>query len=165
MLWLPTAIVSLVGPRAFYDRFASRITVALNWQRLLSQPLPIESQSIESRQALGDLGLPWYVDGDGASCNFDVPGARRLTVREAVTLLDGPLKHRLDAVEEKAKELEPGSTVALPAYSRGGEPILLDGCHRSLALMRAPGEIAVELSVIAGPDDPLLLADLLVPDA
>lgn len=153
-----------MDPKAFYDQFASRITVALNWQLLLDQQLPIESRLIESRHALGNLGLPWYLDADGASCNVDVLGARRLTVSEAATLLDGTLKHQLDTVEEKVDEVEPGSTVALPAYSRGGAPILLDGCHRSLALMRATGKIAVKLCVIAGPDDTLLLADLHVPD-
>jgi hypothetical protein len=127
--------------------------------------VPVESKLIESHQALGNLGLPWYVDGDGASCNFDVPGASRPTVSEAATLLDGAMKHRLDRVDEKVDELERGSTVTLPAYSRGGAPILLDGCHRSLALMRTSGKIAVELCVIAGPDDPRLLWDLLVADA
>jgi hypothetical protein len=156
--------VTRVDLDTFYARFAVRITVALNWGALQEQQPELEILRIASREALGRLGLPWYVDADQASCNFDVEGARRLTVGEAVTLLGGALSDRRNAVDKKAEELERGSTLALPAYSRGGSPILLDGCHRSLALMQAPGEIAVELCVIIGPDDPDLLADLQVSD-
>ena len=148
----------------FIDRFRPRITVGVDWARLRRLSLSVETRLISSHDELAALGLPWYVDAVGASCDYDIPGARRLRVGEAVGLIDGALSDRRAGMEEKTKELESSKGLVLPAYSRGGSPILLDGCHRSLALMKAPGNPEIELFTVTGPDDPSLLLDLTVAD-
>ena len=148
----------------FVARFTPAITVGVNWQRLLELRVPVEEAVIRSRDELGDVALPWYLNSTGNSCNYDEEDATRLYVQEAAEMLDGVLGHRLAVVEEKAADLTGSAKVAIPAYSRGGPPILLDGCHRTLALMRSSELPRVELYTVLGPDDPTIFLDLVVPD-
>lgn len=114
---------------------------------------------------LGELQTVWYVWPDGTLGDWRDQGSRRLSVREAAARRDFPNKESYDYVQTLISEIRASSTppqLVLPCYrAQRGEFIMLDGNHRAVAAFRSGVEVRLLAFAVTGPDDPLLLPDLL----
>lgn len=131
------------------------------------QPPSYSVTEIFSRSVAAVSGLEtvWYVRPDGSLGDWRNQGDRRVSVKEAAARRDFPSQ----ASEQYIQRLMSGMRASpappyliLPCYrTQRGKLIMLDGNHRAIAACRAGMNVRLLIFALAGPDDPLLLPDLL----
>jgi hypothetical protein len=152
--------------------------LVVNWHAIAAAAAEIVRLPSNGRR-LDDVFLAWYKAPDGSpvvSWNYDrqqYPNAQwrypkkgdsRITVGEAARsgfCHPGMKEDRVKEWEEWAKahgskEVE----LLLPAYDVKSGYLLLDGAHRSIAILHTKSDYAVELAVIHGPIDEYVLKAL-----
>lgn len=148
----------------FRSMFEGFIGAKLDWALVQAAEPKVAVERCDSLDELAELRTVWYADPAGAFTTFDSPGARPVTAGEAANLIEHwPVKRR-DAVLELASFYRRSSLpvqLILPTYRLpDGHALLMDGTHRTVAVLVAERPVVAILIELQGPPDAAVLPDL-----
>lgn len=137
----------------------------LDWDLLQSANYSVLEKYSRSRVSLGELETVWYIKSDGSLGDWRNQGNRRLRVCEAAARADFPSAESARYMQQLAAGMRASTTpslLVLPCYQTGrGGVLILDGNHRAVAAVKAEVDVRLLIFAITGPDNPLMLPDLL----
>jgi hypothetical protein len=136
-----------------------------DWEMLQSPDYSIAEMFSRSRSALGAMETVWYTYPDGSPGDWRNQDNRRLRVEEAAPRDNFPSRESFDYIESLASSMRNNSAspyLVLPCYrTEQGKFLILDGNHRAVATYKSEADIRRLVFAITGPDNPLILPDLL----
>lgn len=143
---------------------SSHTRVFLNWEAVKEADWPILLQLATQPDELSSCFLPWYLSEDKSEVDFSHPAASPISlgqIDEALPFLNHSRQTVIRTFEQRFQNL--GTTVHLfvPTYGLGeGRSLVLDGCHRLMALLDGAIPFCVLLFNLLGPIDEQILPDL-----
>lgn len=152
------------------------VRVVVDWERIRSMPL--RTTPVCGLDEIAGWSTTWYLGPDGKEVEADTapPGARPLTLAEAWNNVEALRPERQQAIAEAVAELQ--AEAAVPGVTRevnfstltyhldAGRELILDRCHRLVALGRANVPFAIHDFSLHGPIDPTICSHLAAfPDA
>ena len=125
--------------------FTEQVRVAVNWRAVQRADVEVRERVVTSRSSLGALLLPWYENGG----QWHSERRSRVTVKKAAALRQDSQRERILTLAAEFAAGEPGAMI-LPAVKLPSGVLLLDGCHRAVALHVARVPPRVVLAVLHG---------------
>ncbi len=136
-----------------------------DWELLQSRDYSVAETFSRSNTVLGALETVWYTWPDGSLGDWRNQGNRRLRVEEVASRRNFPDKKSCNYIQRLASGMRGNSTplyLILPCYrTERGRVLVLDGNHRAIAAFKSEVDIRLLIFAITGPDNPLMLPDLL----
>ena len=137
----------------------------LDWEMIQSPGYSVTEIFSRSVTAVSGLETVWYARPDGSLGDWRNRSDRRLSVKDAAARRDFPSQASEDFVQKLMSGMRASPAppyLVLPCYrTQRGSLIILDGNHRAVAACRAGMNVRLLIFALAGPDDPLVLPDLL----
>ncbi len=137
----------------------------LDWEMV--QPPDYSVLEIFSRSVadISWLETVWYIRTDGSLGDWRNQGDRRISVKDAAARRDFPSKSSEQYIQKLISDMSASPVptyLVLPCYrTQRGKLIILDGNHRAIAACRCDVNVRLLIFALSGPDDPLVLPDLL----
>jgi hypothetical protein len=137
----------------------------LDWEMVQSPDYSVVEIFSRSVADVSRLETVWCIRADGSLGDWRNQDDRRVSVKDAAARRDFPSQ----ASEQYIQELISGMRASpappylvLPCYrTQSGKFIMLDGNHRAVAACRSGMDVRLLIFALSGPDDPLLLPELL----
>jgi hypothetical protein len=136
-----------------------------DWELIQPPGYSVVEKFSRSVADVSRLETVWYIRSDGSLGDWRSQSDRRLSVKDAATKHVFPNKDSEDYIQSLISDMcarpEPPYLI-LPCYrTQDGKFIILDGNHRAIAAFRSDMDVRLLIFAVSGPDDPLLLPDLL----
>ena len=136
-----------------------------DWELIQSPSYSVVEKFSRSVIDVSRLETVWYIRPDDSLGDWRNQGDRRLSVKDAATRQAFPNKDSEGYIQKLISDMYACGTlpyVILPCYrTLHGKFIILDGNHRAIAAFRSEMNVRLLIFAVSGPDDPLLLPDLL----
>lgn len=149
----------------FVEKFGTEIRVLFNWNRFQKEWWPVKAIEIADLKTLKKCFVPWYLGISGEEVNYDDPTATPIVLSNIPTLLPKLRPDHRDGIIRYLNMFRNSSTPIqfdAAAYSVSQDQyLLLDGSHRSSALMLSTSDFSMSLHVVYGPLEKDCLPDLI----
>jgi hypothetical protein len=135
-----------------------------DWARVVSPEFTVTEIFSRSKSLLGQLETVWYTSPDGSLGDWRNQGHKRVLVEDAAQRVKFPSEQSSRYIYRllMAMQAEPVPLrLVLPCYRTGsGSLLILDGNHRAVAAYQSESDVRLLIFAISGPDNPLVLPDL-----
>ncbi len=137
----------------------------IDWELIQSPSYSVTERFSRSVADVNDLETVWYIRPDGSLGDWRNQSDRRLSVKDAAARRDFPSERNEKYVQRLISDMRTSPTppyLVLPCYrTQHGKLIILDGNHRAVSAFRSDIDVRLLIFALSGPDDPLVLPDLL----
>lgn len=150
----------------FKSFFSSSIRVQFDWERLENADANININVFDEFKNHSAWYLPWYLNDANKEVGFSTPDAHPLTLADISKGINYLNNKRIHKIQELSNRLmlmdqQPPQFV-IPTYSLpNNKHLILDGNHRSAALILSGIKAKLMVFEIIGPYDKEILPDLL----
>lgn len=137
----------------------------LDWEMIQSPDYSVLELFSRSVADVSKFETVWYIRADGSLGDWRNRDDRRVSVKDAAARRDFPSKASEQYIQRLISDMRASSAphyLVLPCYrTRSGKYFILDGNHRAIAAYRSGMDVRLLIFALSGPDDPLLLPELL----
>ncbi|MFB2876621.1 hypothetical protein ACE1CC_06990 [Aerosakkonemataceae cyanobacterium BLCC-F46] len=148
----------------FKSFFNGSIRIKLDWESLISEQVTINMSFFEELENPSSWYLPWYLNDVDEEVSYLAPNARQLTLADIPKAINHLNSKRRDKIQELLSRFinstQPVQLVIATYALPDGKHLIMDGNHRSSALILAGVKARLMVFEMFGPLDPELLPDL-----
>src|SRR4028118_175427 len=149
----------------FKSFFKGSIRIKLDWQRLRSKEVTVNLSVFDELEHPSAWYLPWYFNDLNEEVSYLVANANPLTLADIPKAISRLNSRRRDKIQELLSGFinttpEPVQVVIATYALPDGKHLIMDGNHRSSALILAGVKTRLMVFEMLGPLDKELLPDL-----
>ncbi|MBE9142137.1 hypothetical protein [Planktothrix mougeotii] len=149
----------------FQSFFHTSIRIQLNWQRLKIEKATVKISIFDQLENPSAWYLPWYFNNLHEEVSYLASNANPLTLADipkAINRLDSGRRDKIQELLNRFINANPEPVqIVIAAYALpDGKHLIMDGNHRSSALILAGVKARLMVFEICGPIDKELIPDL-----
>lgn len=149
----------------FESFFNSSIRMMIDWKRLKNEKITITLSVFDELENTSNWYLPWYFNDVEQEVNYLVPNATPLTLADIPKAINRFNSMRQNRIQTLLNEFlntsqEPAQVIIATYALPNGKHLIMDGNHRSSALILAGVKAKLMVFEMFGPIDTELLPDL-----
>jgi len=148
--------------QSFFDR---SIRIQLNWEKLKNEKVTVRMSVFDQLENPSAWYLPWYFNDLKEDVGYSVANANPLTLADIPKAISHLKSNRRDKIQELLNRFinttqQPIQLVIATYALPNGKHLIMDGNHRSSALILAGVKAKLMVFEICGPIDEELIPDL-----